>query len=89
MVLYGLMGFSHGGASLMIVMGPEGRQAVIDHLEFDPAKLHVLASTTGLPQYHQMVDGGLDDLIARYGIQVLDFQTWTRKKVELGANAYR
>ena len=89
MIFYGLMGGSHGGARLMTVMSPEGRQAVLNTIELDPATVHVVAYATGLPQYHEMVGGGLADLIARYDIDVLDFAGWTAKKTELGSSVYR
>ena len=89
MELYGLMGGSHGGAYLMTVMSPEGRQAVLDLIEPDPARVHIVVYETGLPQYHEMVSGGLTDLVTRYGIEVLDFHAWTAKKTELGDNVYR
>ncbi len=89
MILYGLMGGSHGGAYLMTVMSPAGRQAVLDLIVPDPARVHVVVYETGLPQYHEMVGGGLADLIARYGIEVLDFAGWTAKKAELGDSVYR
>lgn len=69
----------------MTVMSPEGRQAVLDLIVPDPARVHVVVYETGLPQYHEMVGGGLADLIARYEIQVLDFAAWTAKKAELGS----
>ena len=89
MILYGLMGGSHGGAYLMTVMSPEGRQAVLDLIEPDPARVHVVIYETGLPQYHEMVGGGLADLIERYEIEVLDFAAWTARKSELGESVYR
>ncbi|MEM7120678.1 MAG: hypothetical protein AAF563_05330 [Pseudomonadota bacterium] len=89
MELYGLMGGSHGGAYLMTVMSPEGREAVLDLIEPDPARVHVVVYETGLPQYHEMVSGGLADLITRYGIEVLDFHGWTAKKTQLGDAIFR
>ena len=89
MKLYGLLGYSHGGATLLTVMSSGGRQAVVDYLEPDPARVHVLTFETGLPQYHEMVSGGLADLVARHDIEVLDFPAWTAKKAELGDSIYR
>ncbi len=83
------MGGSHGGAYLMTVMSPDGRKAVLGHIVPDPAKVHTVVYETGLPQYHEMVAGGLADLVTRYDIKVLDFHTWTAKKTEFGDAVYR
>jgi hypothetical protein len=88
MELYGLKGITHGWGRLVTVMSPQGAAAVTGHIEAG-ADFHVVAEPGQLPQYHQVRDGALDALVARYGIVMLNPEAWAAKKRELGAAIYR
>ncbi len=89
MILYGLHGFSHGATFLMTVMSPDGVRAAIDALDYDPEEIRTEFYPGILPRYHEKVAGGLGRFVAHHGIEVLDFETWTAKKAELGDAIYR
>ena len=88
MELYGLRGMTHGWGRLVTVMSPEGASAVISHIDAGSDFL-VMTELGRLPQYHQIRDGAIDKLAARYGIIMLNLQTWSAKKQELGEAIYR
>jgi hypothetical protein len=88
MELYGLKGITHGWGRLVTVMSPEGATAVNGQIEAGP-DIHVVAEPGHLPQFHQIRDGALDALVARYGIVMLNPEAWSAKKQELGAAIYR
>ncbi len=88
MIVYGLKGFSHGGATLLTVMSPEGRSACLAALDFDPAEIH-LVDHGALPQYHESLDGALDRFAARHGIEMLDFHGWQVRREDLGTAIFR
>jgi hypothetical protein len=87
--LYGLKGITHGWGRLLTVMSPEGAGAVVRHIEAPPADFHTVAEPGHLPQYHQIRDGAIDELVARYGIVLLNPEAWAAKKAELGEAVYR
>ena len=87
--LFGLRGFSHGASRLITVMSPSGVAAVVERLTFDPEDIRAEIYPGVLPQYHEKVRGGIDRLIIRHGIEVLDFRAWTGRKSALGAVVYR
>ena len=86
--LFGLRGFSHGASRLITVMSPSGIAAVTARLTFDPGEIRAEIYPGVLPQYHEKVRGGVDRLIERHGIVVLDFPAWTEKKARFGASIY-
>lgn len=87
--LFGLRGFSHGASRLITVMSPSGVAAVVERLTFDPGEIRAEVFPGVLPQYHEKVGGGIDRLVMRHGIEVLDFRAWTDRKSVLGAAVYR
>ncbi len=86
MILYGLRGITHGWGRLISVMSPSGAQAVLDHLETGP-ELQVVAQKGQPVQVHQIRDGALDELVARYGIVELDQAAWAERKQTIGKDA--
>jgi len=88
MELYGLNGITHGWGRLLTVMSPEGASAVLAHIEAGP-DIHVVAEPGRLPQFHQIRDGALEALVARYGIVLLNPRAWARTRQELGDAIYR
>ncbi len=86
--LFGLRGFSHGATRLITVMSPSGIAAVVDSLTFDSAEIRAEIYPGHLPQYHEKVGGGLDRLVARHGIEVLDFEAWRARKAAFGDAIY-
>lgn len=86
--LFGLRGFSHGASRLITIMSPSGIAAVTARLTFDPGEIRVEVYPGVLPQYHEKVRGGVDRLIERHGIVVLDFLAWTEKKARFEASIY-
>ena len=86
--LFGLRGFSHGATRLITVMSPSGIAAVTGRLAFDPGEIRAEIYPGVLPQYHEKVRGGVDRLVERHGIVVLDFPAWTEKKARFGAAIY-
>ena len=86
--LFGLKGFSHGATRLITVMSPAGITAVIERLTFDPGEIRAEIYPGILPQYHEKVRGGVDRLVERHGIVVLDFPAWTEKKARFGSSIY-
>ncbi len=86
--LFGLRGFSHGASRLITVMSPAGIAAVIERLTFDRDEIRTEFYPGVLPQYHEKVRGGVDRLVERHGIVVLDFPAWTEKKARFGVSIY-
>ena len=87
--LFGLRGFSHGASRLITVMSPSGIAAVTGRVTFDPGEIRAEIYPGILPQYHEKVRGGLDRLVRRHAIVVLDFPAWTETKARFGASVYR
>ncbi|MDJ0610384.1 MAG: hypothetical protein QNJ67_15515 [Kiloniellales bacterium] len=84
MILYGLYGFTHHGWSrLLTVMGPEGAEAIADHIEPGP-DISAVTGAGRLPQYYEKRSGALAGLVERYRIIVLQPAEWNAKKGELG-----
>ena len=88
MELYGLRGITHGWGRLVTVMSPSGASAVAGHIEAGP-DFNTVAVPGQLPQYHQIRDGAIEALVARYGIVMLNPEAWAAKKRELGEAVYR
>lgn len=86
MTLYGLRGITHGWGRLMSLMSPAGAQAVLDRLQTGP-DLQVVAQRGQPVQVHQIRDGALDELVARYGIVELDQAAWAERKQAIGRDA--
>ena len=87
--LYGLRGLSHGASFLITVMSPDGIGAVVRALDVRPADIRTEIRPGALPCYHEVAAGGIDRLVARHGIEVLNFRAWTARKAELGDAIYR
>jgi hypothetical protein len=85
MELYGHLGWSHGGARVITLMGPEGASAVIDRFAGEKGTALLFTGPAQLPHYHVQQDGTLERLIETHGIVILDFEAWTAKKAELGS----
>ncbi len=86
MELYGLRGITHGWGRLLSVMSPAGARAVLDHVV--PIEGTTVVAQNGQPvQYHQVRDGALDALVARFGIVELDQAAWAARKSEIGEAA--
>lgn len=88
MELYGLRGITHGWGRLITVMSPSGASAVARHIEAGP-DFNAVAEAGQLTQYHQIRDGAIEALAARYGIVMLNPEQWAAKKRELGVAIYR
>ncbi len=86
MILYGLRGITHGWGRLLSVMSPQGARAVLDRLEPGP-DLKIVAQPGQPVQVHQIRDGALDELVARYGIVELDQAAWAERKQAIGKDA--
>ncbi len=88
MELYGLKGITHGWGRLLTLLSPDGASAVAGHIDAGP-DFHVVVEPGRLPQYHQIRDGAIEALVARYGIVLLNPQMWAAKKQELGETIFR
>lgn len=88
MTLYGLYGFTHGGARVLTVMGPAGASAARAFLHADDDVI-VYAGAGRLPQYHEKRAGALRRLVADNKIAILTKEEWDVVKSQLGKAAYR
>ena len=83
MIIYGLLGFTHGWARVLTVMSPEGATAACAHVNAgDDVQVNVGAGR--LTQYFEKRDGALDRLIESHGIVVLSKDQWDARKAEFG-----
>ncbi len=84
---YGFLSFTHGWGRVLTVMSPAGSSAVLRAIV--PGEDTVLHVADGrLPQFHEKRAGGLERLIATYGITVLSSEDWTARKAEIGKNLH-
>lgn len=88
MTIYGLMGFTHGWASVLTVMSPGGAGAALAAVETGDGVI-VQAGEGRLTQYRAKRSGALERLIAEYEIIVLAKPEWDARKRELGESVYR
>ncbi len=84
MILYGLLGFTHNGGRTLTVMSPEGARAALAEVVAGP-EVAIQSGPGQLTYYLARRRGALQELIAAYGITVLDKPTWDAKKAELGS----
>ena len=88
MVIYGLMGFTHGWGRLLTVMSPAGLSGLVALVTAnDDVTLN--RQDGRLIQYVEKRKGGLKRLIATNDIQVLTKPEWDAKKAELGEAIWR
>lgn len=87
MELYGLYGFTHGGATVLTVMSPAGASAALAAVPATDDVI-VLAGDGRLTQYHEKRSGALRRLIACAGIRVLAKREWDAVKARLGGSIY-
>ncbi len=83
MIIYGLLGFTHGWARVLTVMSPEGATAARAHVAAGDG-VQVNAGEGRLTQYLEKRSGALDRLIECHGIVVLSKDQWDARKAELG-----
>ncbi len=86
--IYGLMGFTHGWASVLTVMSPDGASAALAAVEAGDDVI-VQAGGGRLTQYRAKRSGALEQLIAEHGIIVLARPEWDARKQKLGEGIYR
>ncbi len=84
MIIYGLHGFTHGGAKVLTVMSPEGAPAALRAIAAGDDVI-TNAGAGRLTQYLEKRAGALRRLIEAHGIAVLSKPDWDAKKAELGA----
>ena len=72
----------HGWGKVLTVLAAEGGDAAFRCIETDD-NIIAVGGDGRLPQYTEKTAGGLDALIARYRIKVLDRESWNAKKAEL------
>jgi hypothetical protein len=83
MELYGYFTWNHHGwAKIMTVLAPDGSDAAFDHIEAG-SDFIVKGGDGRLPQYQEKRGQALAELIERYGIEILDKETWDQKKAEI------
>lgn len=87
--IYGLMGFTHGWASVLTVMSPAGPGAALAAVEAGDDVALLSAGPGRLTRYMEKREGGLDRLVARHGVAVLSKEDWDARKAELGDAIYR
>lgn len=83
MIIYGLLGFTHGWARVLTVMSPEGATAAAAYIAAG-GDVEVNAGEGRLTQYFEKRAGALDRLVAAHGIVVLSKVEWDARKTELG-----
>ena len=83
--LYGLLGFSHGGARVLTVMSLAGASTAWQNVAADEDVIEY-GEQAHLRQYHEKRSGALQRMIDRYDIQVLSKPEWDTVKAELGAS---
>jgi hypothetical protein len=83
MELFGFFVWTHHGwAKVLTVLSPQGGDAAHAYIETDD-NIVVTGGDGRMPQYMEKTAGGLDSLIERYSIKVLDREAWEAKKREL------
>jgi hypothetical protein len=87
-VVYGLLGATHGWAKVLTVMSPAGASAAQRRIAAGDDVI-VAADEGRLPQYIERRKGALDRLIAAHGIIVLSREEWNAKKAALGDAIWR
>lgn len=87
MTLYGLYGFTHGGARVLTVMSPAGAAAALASVRVHDDVI-VQAGSGRLTQYHAKRSGALRRLIAENGIEVLSKEEWDGMKTRFGDTIY-
>jgi hypothetical protein len=88
MILYGLYGFTHGGARVLTVMSSRGAAAVGRALSATQGVI-VRRETGRLTVIAEKHAGALDAMVARHAIVVLSREEWNAKKSALGPAIYR
>jgi hypothetical protein len=88
MRLWGLRGYTHGGAYVLTVMGDAGATAALAAVRIND-DIHVESQPGLLPRYHEKGAGGIDRLIAENGIELLELPDWRATKERLGDAVYR
>jgi hypothetical protein len=84
MIIYGLFGFTHGGAKVLTVMSPEGASAALRSIA-GVEDVIIDAGEGRLTSYLEKRRGALARLIEAHGIIVLNKAEWDAKKAGLGA----
>ena len=88
MILYGLMGFTHGWARVLTVMSAQGASAALAAIEAG-GDVIVQAGGGKLTRYQAKRSGALERLIEEHGIIVLAKPDWDAMKQQLGEAIYR
>ena len=83
MELYGYFVWNHHGwAKILTVLSPQGGDAAFDYIEVGE-DIIAKGGDGRLPQYQEKSGKALENLIARYGIKMLNKAAWDAKKAEL------
>ena len=88
MTIFGLRGFTHGGANVLTVMSADGATAVLDLVVADDDVV-VNAGPGRLTQYIEKRGGALRRLIEDHDIVLLSKDAWDEKKAELGDRVFQ
>ncbi len=88
MTIFGLRGFTHGGANVLTVMSAEGSMAALAIVAADD-DIIVNAGPGRLTQYIEKRGGALKRLIEHHDIVLLSKDDWDEKKAELGDQVFR
>lgn len=88
MTLYGLYGFTHGGARVLTVMCPDGVAAALAAIQVRDDVI-VQAGAGRLTQYHEKRSGALRRLVAENRVSVLSKPEWDDMKARLGEAIFR
>jgi len=88
MRLYGLRGFTHGGARTLSVMCDAGGSRERETLGTPPG-LMAQQHRGRLSLYLEQRSGAIDTLVRRHRIEILDKSAWDLRKTALGERVYR
>ncbi len=86
--LYGLYGFTHGGARVLTIMSPDGATAALSAVEAG-VDVIVYSGTGQLTRYQEKRSGALRRLVRQNAVEVLSKEDWDGKKNELGDAVFR
>ncbi len=88
MMIFGLRGFTHGGANVLTVMSADGVTAALKTVATGDDVI-VNAAPGRLTQYIEKRGGALGRLIEDHDIVLLSKDAWDKKKAELGDTVFR
>lgn len=80
--LFGLKGITHGWGRVLSIQSPRGNAYLLAHLR-ETSGLKRITSPGRCVRYQEQTAGAIDTFINRYGIVLLDHNSWNEKKHEL------